>query len=275
MSTVDVPLWQMALQNLYTILDYLLVSNCIPFICAGALLLAADRPEKSKRFLKSAKVIFTALYALYLLALASLKWGGTALGTFGTVALDNSVLSILFMCLLLIGLLVNLIGMIWHRELPHGKEAEHTALLLCAVGSAGVFVVLPEVSERVMFYALSMVILFCGTLAEKLFQGKSVQVAAGIIFAGLLLVQYVPLYQTAAAAAQVNREREQIIEEYKEKAAEGVAEEGTTLVLPAYEPNAVNWADNNCNPQKDVNPYAYEAFKTYYGLPEDVEVLIQ
>ena len=65
------------------------------------------------------------------------------------------------------------------------------------------------------------------------------------------------------------------IEEYKEQVAEGTVQEGTTLVLPAYEPNSVNWSDYNCNPKKNENPYAYDAFKAYYDIPEDVEVIVQ
>ena len=275
MAAVDVPLWQMAIQNLSTILEYLLVSNWMPFVCAGALLLAADKPGKNSTFLKIAKIIFAILYGIYLLALTALAGVGGISKLFHTAVLGGGTLSILFMCLFLMMMLVNLIAVIWKGEEPQERKEVHTALLICAMGSAGVFVVLPEVSERVMFYALSIVILFCGFLAEELFCGKKIQAAAGIIFAGLLLVQYVPLCQTADAAAQVNRERERIIEEYKEQVAEGTVQEGTTLVLPAYEPNSVNWSDCNCNPKKDENPYAYDAFKAYYDIPEDVEVIVQ
>lgn len=286
MSALGGTLGEMVRNNLYTIVDFLILQNYLLYIFMGALLLLLYRQLKLRN--RVWLVLFSVQYAI--LVLVHLPWWAdmeklfhstsavgewiAAIERINTALLGDHLASILFW-LLFFGCLFWGFFLVVCSRADREELRVILSLFVSAAVSAGVFIILPEISERVMFYALSVLILYCGYLARFLAVDDFQRKAAAAVLCLVILVQFDQLYFHASNAHQVTCERERIIEEYHTLAGLGLADDIHELVLPAYAPNSINWSDYNCNPDEALNPYAYNAFKAHYKIPDDVKVIIR
>lgn len=286
MSALDKTIGELVRGNLYSIVDFLILQNYILYIFMGAILLLLYRQFGLKN--RIWLIMFSIQYVILIIlhfplqstmarGLSGIAIGGkllAALEALRVLLLEDCIASILFWLAFLTALFAGFFFIVHEKSEPEEFQVIR-ALFISATFSVGVFVVLPEISERVMFYALSILILYCGYLSRyiRLDGIRYKEIVAMLCLVSL--VQFDQLYFNAANAYRITRERESIISSYQIMAGLGLANDIHTLFLPAYPENSINWADDNCNPDESTNPYAYNAFKNYYNIPDDVRVIIR
>lgn len=288
MQSVTVPFSQMVRNNTNIICYYLLQKNGFLFLAASGLVLLLFKTHKmgiSCSWLRKMYLGFisfcTLILSITMIPTESvLKATGYLFPSITKIMDDIELFSkqvfqdhIILSLICLFYIICLIISVFFLKGLE-----EHIlvwiSLFSFAIVSVGVFLVLPEISERSMFYALTILIFYCGFLLQQIelkpFRQKQVVVLIALIF----FVRFDAFMYVLVPAKAVTAQRQAIVDMYHIQAGLGQADNITCLYFPRYADGSINWSESNMNPEKENNPYAYEAMKDYYGIPENVEVVM-
>lgn len=288
MQSVTVPFPQMVHDNVNILCRYLLDENGFLFLVTGILVLLLFKSHKMEISCRWKRNLYLGFISFCLLILVI-----TMIPTASIVAATGYVSSpinqiaevfsrisqLVFQNNLILEIVWILFIVCLMMSVFFLKEQKECVivwipLFAFAAASVGVFLVLPEISERSMFYALSILVFYCGFLLQHMKLGPFRQKQALALIALVFAVRFDAFMYVLIPAQEITAQRQAIVDAYHVQVGLGQADDITCLYFPCYAEGSINWSENNMNPEKDVNPYAYEAMKNYYGIPEDVDVLM-
>lgn len=268
MAKVDIPYNQMVWENIKTIVGYLYDKDAIIFLIYFVVSIIAIRNKKINIQIGTINLnnFFCIVFGVEIFVLLFniiTKYLGIMLEVHELLFKEDWVV------IVWIGLTCLAVVPIMFFDCEKYLKNILLAYSVLAYASAGIMIFLPEVSHRTMFYALMIIIVMTALLVSTLPQKKwayYVMIICIVLSFENFMYKLVPIHK-------VTKQREAILMQYHiDRALYG--KKTDKIVLPAYPNDVITFSNDNCNPDKNINEYAYQALKNEYNIPDDVDIVI-
>lgn len=272
MSQVSVPLDTMIHDNFNRIILYLLNENGILFLPLSCIIIymvivKRDRPSIRNILYLSYTGIFTVILSIDII----IKYLEiNSIGFQKVIFANNIIVDALWYIYIIL-----LLSSIFLIEISEELRVRWISLFVFSIISCGVFFVLPEISQRSMFYSLCVIVFYTAfILNENYIIPKNFNRGILICLLFAIVIRFDRFMYILIPAQKVTEERQEIVEEYHRLVGLGKDKDIDIIYFPKYNANSINWDDTNINPKPGINDYAYNAMKEYYGIPDEVEVVL-